>query len=356
MRLLPLDKAVLLWGVVAIITYSLLWGNTSSFLYKCAKTIDSVGAYFVFRVLIKNIEDYKNALWALGISILILGIGMFFENLMHYNYFSKFFGVPAYSYIRNGRYRCQGTFAHPILTGNYGAITIALCMALASRVSKYRTLLAFVLLFAGVVTITAASSSAATVLLFVGFAYLIWFIRDKTKMIVWGSVLCLVVISFFMDAPIWYLIAKLGYLTGGTGWHRSYLIDQAIRYLKDWWLIGTQITAHWFPYVLSVNNRADITNQFIAEGVNGGLITMFLFIYMINRGFYSVGIMLRMSTTNVFLIWSLGVALVGHIAAFFSVSYYDKSICFFMFLLASIAALHSSIAAATPGQDKENNA
>ena len=52
---------------------------------------------------------------------------------------------------------------------------------------------------------------------------------------------------------------------GSTGWHWFYLIDQAIRRVGEWWLIGTRSTGHWGM------GLQDVTNQYILEGVWGGM-------------------------------------------------------------------------------------
>ena len=41
----------------------------------------------------------------------------------------------------------------------------------------------------------------------------------------------------------WYLIAKISDVMGGTGWHRSYLIDQFLGHFTQWCLIGTSYRA-----------------------------------------------------------------------------------------------------------------
>ena len=77
-----------------------------------------------------------------------------------------------------------------------------------------------------------------------------------------------------MRDPIWYLPSKMSALIGGGGWHRSYLMDQAIRHIDQWWLAGMplDLTVNWFPYL--VHGAADMTNVYIGFGVDGGLIAM----------------------------------------------------------------------------------
>ncbi len=98
-----------------------------------------------------------------------------------------------------------------------------------------------------------------------------WAFRSNMRAVRWGIVFLLVALHAYMKAPVWFLIARLGDAVGGGGWHRAALIDAAIRHFNEWWLIGTTYTAHWMPTTLAISpNSADLTNQFISEGVNGG--------------------------------------------------------------------------------------
>ncbi len=147
-----------------------------------------------------------------------------------------------------------------------------------------------------------------------------------------------------MKAPVWYLIARIGSVIGGGGWYRSALINASIQHFNEWWLMGTIYTANWMPTTLAINpDRADITNQFIAEGVNGGLISMILFIFLIAKCFQAVGDTAHDETSfsrrERFMIWAIGCALFGHVASFFSVAYFDQIIIFWYLAVAMCATL-----------------
>ena len=98
------------------------------------------------------------------------------------------------------------------------------------------------------------------------------------------------------------------------------LIDNAIRHYREWIFIGTNSTAHWG------HNMMDITNQFIGEGVNGGIIPLILFTIMIFWSFIYIGVgwKFQENKRDMFFVWSLGCALAVHIASFTSVSYFGQ--------------------------------
>jgi hypothetical protein len=265
---------------------------------------------------------------------------MTIEQLAHYNLFN-FVGAPVTSYVREGRYRAYGTFG-PILSGTFGAIGAILSIPLWMWAANSRKRYAFGI-FSGMVITVAGATSGAVMTLFYGLVALgCWYIRGRMRFVRIGIVLLIAALALFMKAPVWYLIARISDVLGGTGWHRSFLIDQAIRYFRDWWMLGITHTGYWMPYQLSDGN-SDITNQFLQQGVTGGIVPMVLYVIIIVMAFRYIGIGLKNSANlafkEQFMIWGLGCALFGHTATFFNVSYYNNVRIFFSFLLAAIALL-----------------
>lgn len=85
----------------------------------------------------------------------------------------------------------------------------------------------------------------------------------------------------------------------------------------------------------------DITNQFILQGVRGGLITFVLFIAIVACAFSLVGRALK-ETANAPLrqrrfLWAIGCTLFAHVMSFLSVSYFDQNVVNWYLLLAVIA-------------------
>jgi hypothetical protein len=207
-----------------------------------------------------------------------------------------------------------------------------------------RLLAASAILSATFIVITSSSSGPLLAYLMGMVGLTCWAFRSNMRAIRWGIVVLLLSLHAYMKAPVWFLIARVSNLVGGGGWHRSELIDTAIRHFNEWWLMGTTYTAHWMPYALAINpNTADITNQFISEGLSGGILSMCLFIWMIVQCFKMNGMAAhndtQFSLPERFMIWSLGCALLGHVASFLSVTYFDQIIIFWYLVIAMIAAL-----------------
>jgi hypothetical protein len=165
-----------------------------------------------------------------------------------------------------------------------------------------------------------------------------------------------------MKAPVWHLISRVSFARGSTGWYRYKLIDDFIRHFGEWWLIGTDSRATWFG-----EGYWQITNQYVAEGVNGGVITLLLFLAVIAFAFYGVGRIWRRAAqrryrispwgrrssgipgrrpaatagagANVAMGWALGASLFMHCVMFTGVTYFGQSILVWYITLGMIGSL-----------------
>jgi hypothetical protein len=130
-----------------------------------------------------------------------------------------------------------------------------------------------------------------------------------------------------MKAPVWWLMARISGLVGGGGYWRAKIVDQAVNYFEEWWLIGTNYTAHWSPTGSGMPlypDMMDTTNQFVAEGVGGGLLKLILFIVIIVVCYKRIGLIVhdiqQYGFKERFIFWAMGCTLFAYIVAFMSVS------------------------------------
>jgi hypothetical protein len=125
--------------------------------------------------------------------------------------------------------------------------------------------------------------------------------------------------------------------SGSTGFHRTYVIDHFINHFSEWWLIGEKNTSHWGAVM------SDITNEYVFQGVEGGLLTLVFFIWIISRCFRGVGLTVRgmkdASFPDKMSVWVLGAALLTHAVNFISISYFDQNIVNWYMLLAMISTV-----------------
>jgi hypothetical protein len=329
-----IDSAVIAWTISSIVVYTLLWQTGEAFINKLGLAYNAIGLYFLFRCLVRDMDDIKRGIVSLAILIAPVAGSMLAEKFTGRNIFAIFGGVLEFTRVRDGVLRCQGPFAHPILAGTFGATLLPLFVGL--RWQGKRLLSSLAIASCLVIVITAASSGPLLACV-AGIAGMVsWSWRKRLRAVRWGILLGVIFLQLAMKSPVWYLMARVDVFGGSTGWHRAWLIDTAVNHFSEWWLLGIKSTGVWDPML------ADVTNQYIWEGVQGGLLTMLLFILIIALSFRGVGRAVRemdavQSLPERLCIWSLGAALFAHVMNYLSVAYWDQNFVNWYLLLAMIS-------------------
>lgn len=340
-----IDKVVILWSVVMIITRILVSRTDVSVIARFGETFDVIGVYFLYRCLIRDKEDVLFVFKTAAIIFSVLTVFMLYEKLTLNNLFSKLGGVLPYPSIRDGKIRCQGPFLHSILAGTVAGTSVPwfIVLYLQKGIKKKFAYIGIVSALS-IVVLTSSSGPIMSILLAM-FAFFLWSLRNHMKKIQLASLLILILLQFTMESPVWYLISRIDLTGSSTGFHRSELIDSAIRHFSEWWFTGTDYTRHWMVTGVSWSDQhTDITNQYIKNGINGGIVTMFLFIMMIVNGFNLLGTSMmnideRKIEDKMFL-WLLGSTLFSHAITFLSVRYFDQSFSYYFLLLSIIGSMH----------------
>ncbi len=346
-----MDKIFFWWALVTLVVGSFTQPSVfmDRFINRMGEVYTAAGTYFLIRCWIRSLDDLVAVLRTVAVMIVPLAISMLLEKFSGRNIFYVFGGVPEFTEIREGRLRCQGAFRHPILAGTYGATLFPLFVGLWFQPQQKRFRAIVGILSSLIVTMASASSGPLLAFLGAVAGFAAWRLRFRMQWIRRGIVAALIVLAFTMNAPIWYIIARVSEITGGTGWYRSFLIDQAISHFDEWWLAGSRYTAHWAPggEVMAGNpGNTDIINHYVYEALDGGIWKLGLLIAMIVAGFKIVGRFTRSPEPLPFsthiLIWSTGVCLLGHCLSFLSVAYFDQIVVMWYWLLAILAMLSSA--------------
>ncbi len=341
-----LDRIIIIWIVAITTTHTLLVGTFDAFINRLGFAYNALGFYFLFRVMVVGLADVRRIARWLALFMAPLALLMAYESATRHNAFAHFGGVPSLAAVRSGDIRAQGPFRHPILAGTFGATTFAFILALWWHRRTSRVLVLIGLAATIVITLATSSSGPFMALLFVGLAMSLWPMRHSIRPLLWAATAMILTMQLYMDAPVWFLIDRIGDVLGGEGYHRSLLIDRAMQHIDEWWLLGTTYTAHWMPHVLPINpNMVDITNYYLRMGVDGGVGTLALFILVVGTAFASVGRCVtafeeqNISFADTITVWALGAALLGHASAFMSVSYFDQMVVFWYMLLGAIGTV-----------------
>ncbi len=339
--LTKLDKLIIIWTLYRIISGTLLHGNMDGFINRSGLAFDTICMYFLVRSFINRKDELVSAYKSIAIVFIPLSIFMLLEMKTGRNMFSVFGGVNEFSAIRNGAIRANGPFLHSILAGSAAASVLPYVSALWNVNSKKLCLISLFSVMAIVVTCHSSGPIMSLVFSLIGMSC--WVLRDSMKKIRVMIYLSLIMLEIFMEAHVWYLIARIDLTGGSTGFHRALLISRAIEHFHEWWLLGTTYTRHWMPTGVSWSpNHTDITNHYILMGVNGGLGNLLLFVMLIIYGFKYVGIAVKNNPdfeSNI-TIWAIGSALFCHAATFISVAYFDQSVMFIYLTLAMASSVY----------------
>jgi hypothetical protein len=329
-----LDTAMVSWGVCGTIVMFLAVGSLSTLVNRLGWSFDMLGIYFIGRCLIRDWSDVKQTAKALAILSLPVAIVFAVEWATQFNMFSVFGGVPAETWIREGRLRCQGAFTHPILAGTFWAASLPLIWTLRSHKPRLMRLGTIASLF--IVAACSSSTPLLSVAVAVIGSMLFPWRRYRTRMWV-GLFALLTSLHIVMKAPVWHLMGRFDFTGGSTGYHRYALFDAFIREFPRWFIAGSQepLTSGGWPI-------EDLTNQYVVEGMHGGLLTLIAFLLVLVFAFGNVGRSLKTSSIGrsrerQFICWSAGVAILVHTVTFFGVSYFGQMIVM-LYLQLSIAS------------------
>jgi len=330
------DRTMLYWGIAMLFTYTLLFQTFGAFVNRLGLILNSVGSFFFFRCVIRDLSDVERSIKTLVALSTIIGSICLLKFNTGLNPFAVFGGVPEFSSIRSGNLRFQGPFGHAISAGTFGAVVFPLFVSLQWINSRNRKWMALGSVGAAVLVIL--SSSSGPILAFgaglVGL--LMWPFHGQMRLIRRATVLCVVGLHIVMNAPVWALIQRVKVFSASSGSHRFLLVDQFIDRFFEWWLIGTKSYNQWF------RAANDVSNRFVRSGVDGGLITLSLLVAIIVVCFKTVGravVRARNDETQQKFFWALGVALLTHVVSFMNFSYWDQIMLVWSLLLAFIATL-----------------
>lgn len=336
--ILPLDWLILAWGGWACLSALFHDPVGSTLVFRLGLVYNAWGIYFLGRVFCTSIDD---AVWTVRLVALVLALvaaGMVYEQVVRHNAFSILGGVSAVPEFREGRFRAQGPFAHPILAGTVGAVSLPLMCGLW----QYHPRTAALGAIAGATMVVTSASSGPVLATLCGLAgVLMWRVRGWMRVFRWLALLGYIALDLVMKAPAYYLASRIDVVGGSSGWYRARLIESGIEHLNEWWLVGTDNTRHWMATGV-MSGQADIVNHYLQVGVWGGLPLVVLLLVTLGVAFARVGKGMPegsgLTIAQKFLLWTLGASLASHAAAWMSVSYFDQTVVFLYLTLAIVGS------------------
>jgi len=332
------DQLVLAWLSTRMVAYVALHASTGAFIFQAGQLYDFLGLYFVARLYLRTQADVLRAWrWFAMLSLPVAALFLV-EQSSGRNLFSALGGVPEFTNIREGRLRCQGPYEHPILAGAYWAMLVPGFLGMARSTSRAIKRAGRVGLGCALIVIIACSSSTPLIGVAAGLGLAACFTarrHAREALLAFGGLLVLV--HFARERPVWQLIAEVGVVGGSTATYRYRLIDAFIRNWSEWFLIGTKGTAHWGRFLY------DLTNQYVVEGVRGGILTLILFVWTLSsslRRSWSMSLSRGVQRAQRLVTWHTAAALGGAAVMFLgiSITHSNQTVLVLMFLIAATQA------------------
>lgn len=335
-----LDRLVLFWAFLLLSTSA--FHDYGALQYRSGMVWTELGSYFLFRIFVQDIEDARRTMKTVTVTLVPLAVIMLTEKFTASNLFAALGYVDAIPPIRDGQVRASGPFAHPILAGTVGAACIGMGLALW-RVARFRALIGCAA--GGAMVYASASSGPVLMVAFILLGVACWVMRGHMRSIWWMAIAGILALAAVMQAPVYFLMARIDIMGGSQGWFRAQLIHSAIEHFSEWWLTGTDYTRHWMATGISASARhTDMTNHFLSMGVMGGLPLLIVFVLVCRAAFRDVGRSLQtpyVDAQHRFFVWTLGAVLFGFVMNFFAITLFDQSAIFFWLLVAAIASIAS---------------
>lgn len=315
----PIDRALVAFALLNTTVFCLQWMDTQAIVKSLGDLLDILGGYFVIRFAVRDRKDVRRAIEVLALIAIVSAACMINEQVTGKNIFARLGGMPE-SAIRDGAIRSQAAFEVFITAGTYGATLLPLLVFLWSE-KKARILSCLGMIGATVMMVTchASTTLGAYAAGIVGLGF--WPLRGKMRLVRWAIVFTLIALHLVMHGPVWSLIEKIDLTGSSSSYHRYMLIDNCIRHFGDWWLLGTKNNDSWGF------DMWDLSNQYVAYAVSGGLITLVVFIMLISRAFAGLGISRKRMAGDhkeEWFRWCLGAALFSHVVAYIGIGYFDQ--------------------------------
>jgi hypothetical protein len=336
------DRWLLVFFGTLVVFNSIQSGAVST--YQLGTAVDGLMVYFSFRALITTKDEFIQFIKGTVTLLFPYMLIMAYEAMTGQNLFGIMGGVPAEPIMREGHYRCQGSFQIAITAGSLGATFIAIFVGFLFRKEHRKWAIAGIISCLGIVVASHSSGplmAAATAVA----GWTCWLVRRHMQWVRRGIVAVLLALQLTMSQPVWFIFDRISGVLGGDGWHRSNLIDKFIFYWREWWMVGMPFinTSHWAATQLPWGG-VDVTNYYVSIGIIGGILPFAFFIKFIVECFRSIGrttLLLQKKTgrSDEALVWGVGCTICAHVVNLTAVLYWDQSYVFWYLHLALAGSL-----------------
>ena len=311
------DTLIIVWGFLGLTVYFLHDFSFGDAWFKFGVLLELFGFYWIFRQLLCSWIDIKFSIAVFLTCMLILLPFVIKEHITASNPFEVLGRV--HTVIREGRFRCEASFPHSIMFGSFAAAIFPLSWGLFKTGEKRNLTIAGLIVSAYFVF---ASASSGPLMALLGGVFFLFFFkyRHHSKSFIWTAIGFFILLQIVTNAPFYHSIWRIPAVGGSAGWHRVVLLDGFINHFGEWWLLGTRNVEGWGVF------KGDVTNQYVLEGVRGGLISFVVFIILIVICIKTLTrfSLQKMTMPMQWFVWGICVSMIVHCISFFSVSYFGQ--------------------------------
>lgn len=306
--------------------------------------VGDLGLYYLIgRLGLRDRASIISFLTVLAAFMPLLFFFMVLEKSTTRNLFSIYGGVFEFTPIRFGKLRAQAAFVHPIIGGVVFATLIPLFVGmwvLMKRSPGNRILQASAIL-CSIVCVFATASSTPLLAMFGAFGFfLLYPFRAFISTLAQFAFIFGVSVHLLSNGGLHHLLfARLSFVTGSTGYHRYMLWDSFLQSFTSWFLAGQ-------PKLLRTGaNLADVTCEYIAVGLSGGMLLLIIFLGLLAECTRVIVGLVRASSnpSDRFLAYSLGAWLFANCLAFSAVTYFGQGVSVFAVVFGGVISLGSLV-------------
>jgi hypothetical protein len=312
-----IDRYTVFWTLAAFVVFCLQWMEIPAMIATLGDLLDRLGGFLALRFMIQDKGDLKRAIRVFAVICLVMSMFMLNEQITGRNVFGLLGGISLYPQIRNGHLRSQGAFGSYIDAGVFGGLLVPLFIWLWTSDRRSRHMAAVGIVGATLMCVTCHTSTAPLACFAGLFGLCLWPLRESMRNIRLGLVATLIGLQLVMKAPVWALIDRIDLTGSSSSYHRYYLVNNCIIHFWNWWLLGTKTYDTWGW------DMWDLSDQYVACAVTGGLITLVLFIAILSRSFGGIGTARKLvrGKKDEWLLWCLGSTVFAMVACFFGCSF-----------------------------------
>jgi len=238
--------------------------------------MDSVFFYIVGRLCLVDREAMVDFIKWIGLALIPLALLGIIETTTGWQPFLPLqvfcpWGSEVLSVSRFGFYRAVGPFPLSIQYGSFFVMLLPLIYFLRN-VPNYPRRLAYLL--CGVAIVGVLTSMSGGPMLMIGVA-IVCMVMERYKHLIKpafvGFITCCILVEVISNRHFYDVFVTSFNPMGGAAYHRSRIIDCAIRTFDEWWMVGYRgLDPGWLP--ISSITFTDVTNMFLLNGVNYGIL------------------------------------------------------------------------------------